>query len=143
MKHEAGFTLIELLISIAIIGLLVSAVLPALIGAQKRSYDTGAQSCAKSIQTVQAIQQVDTRSYSLIGSSGIDRSTDGIDSSCKQPEMYVKDRSEISTIATDYVIDVWDKRGSKVFTVNPAYLKADVSGATPFSPTGAGGSNLP
>lgn len=141
--HTQGFTLIELLIIIAIIGILASVMVPALLAVQKRSYDTGAQACAKSIQTVQAMWQIDTRSYTTVGAAGINSATDGVDAACKQAQVYIVDRSSSTALASDYVIDVWDKRGSKVFTVNPAYLKPNVPGATPFSPTGAGGSNLP
>ena len=138
-----GFTLIELLIAIAIIGVLAGVMIPALLGAQKRSYDTGAQACAKSIQTVQAIQQIDNRTYAAIGATGINSTTDGIDHSCRQAQVYIVDRSTAAGLYSDYVIDVWDKRGSRVFTVSPAYLKPGAPGATAFSSTGAGGSNLP
>ena len=57
--------------------------------------------------------------------------------------MYITDRSSASTIVSDYAIDIWDKRGNKVFTITPSYLKANAPGATPFSNTGAGGNNLP
>ncbi|WP_309571672.1 type II secretion system protein, partial [Deinococcus sp.] len=143
LERVAGFTLIELLISIAIIGILASVMIPALLGAQRRSYDTGAQACAKSLQTVQGLQQIDTRSYSVIGSTGINSTTDGINAACKQSQIYIADRSLAANLASDYIIDVWDRRGSKVFTVNPAYLAPNTTGATAFSPTGAGGSNLP
>lgn len=138
-----AFTLIELLIAIAIIGILATILVPSLIGAQRRSYDTGAQACAKSIQTVQAIQQIDNRSYAPIGATGINSTTDGIDHSCRQSQVYIVDRSTAAGLYSDYTIDVWDKRGSRVFTVNPAYLKPGAPGATAFSSTGAGGSNLP
>jgi type IV pilus assembly protein PilA len=145
IQRTQGFTLIELLIVIAIIGILSSLLIPALLGAQQRAYDTGAQACAKSLETVQGISQIDGRTYLLIGSGAgkINTTTDGVNAACRMSTMYIKERSASATIVSDYVIDVWDKRGSRVFTTTPSYLKASAPGATNFSDTGAGGSNLP
>ncbi|MCD0164809.1 prepilin-type N-terminal cleavage/methylation domain-containing protein [Deinococcus sp. 12RED42] len=140
-----GFTLIEILIAILILSILAGFMIPAIIGSQKRSYDIGAQSCAKSIETVQGISQIDNRSYLKVGSgaSQINKNTDGVSASCKIPSVFIKDRSSPSSIIDDYSIDVWDSRGSKVFTITPSYLKSNAPGATPFSTDGSGGSNLP
>ncbi|WP_237724831.1 type II secretion system protein [Deinococcus alpinitundrae] len=140
-----GFTLLELLIVIAVIGILASVLITNLLGASKRSYDLGAQSCGKSIQTAQALSQVDYKTYLLIGtgSDQLNKVTDGVNSACAFSDMFVKERSAAGTIVSDYTIDVWDRRGSHVFTLSPAGFFKDAPGATAFSNTGAGGSNLP
>lgn len=145
MNRDLGFTLIELLIVIAIIGILVAITIPALIGAQKRSYDTGAQACAKSIETVQAISQIDRKTYMIVGTGpdSLNSLTDGINAACKSENVYIKDRSSPTTLVSQYAIDVWNRRGSRVFTVTPTALSADMPGATAFSDTGAGGTHLP
>ena len=75
MKNTTqGFTLIELLIVIAIIGILAAVLIPNLLGAQKRAYDTGSQACAKSIQTAEASYFVDKQSYVVaITREGVDK----------------------------------------------------------------------
>lgn len=140
-----GFTLIELLISIAIIGILAALIISGIIGARKRSYDVGAINCAKSLQTAQAIQQVDNKTYLSIGSeqNQLNRSTDGVNHACSNSTLYVVDRSDMSKLVSEYTFDVWETRGSKVYTVTPTSLLPNQPGATAFSNTGAGGSNFP
>lgn len=143
--HNAGFTLLELLIVIAVIGILASVLITNLLGASKRSYDTGAQACGKSLQTAQGIAQVDFSTYLLMGSGSgkLNKATDGVNAACAFSDMFVKERSSAGTIVSDYTIDVWDRRGGHVFTLSPAGFLKDAPGATAFSSTGAGGSTLP
>ncbi|MHA0035137.1 type II secretion system protein [Deinococcus sp. PESE-13] len=145
MRRLQGFTLIELLIVISIIGILATFTILSVVGARKRSYDMGAINCAKSLQTAQAIQQVDNKMYLAIGNgnSHLNSETDGVNIACKQDTLYIVDRSDPAKLVSDYVFDVWEARGSKVYTVTPMSLLPNQPNATAFSEVGAGGSNFP
>ncbi|MBZ9716003.1 type IV pilin protein [Deinococcus multiflagellatus] len=138
MKNTTqGFTLIELLIVIAIIGILAAVLIPNLLGAQKRAYDTSAQSCAKSIQTAQATAQIDNQGYFSIAKSGtaaptitagslpsgatLPTATD-LASNCSDQNIRIATTTAPSGSNATYVITVGDIRGSKTFTVTPSNL---------------------
>ncbi|OOV14073.1 prepilin-type N-terminal cleavage/methylation domain-containing protein [Deinococcus sp. LM3] len=146
MKHEdIGFTLIEILIAIAIIGILAIIVLPSLISAQKRSYDTGARMCAKSMQTSQAIFYLDNKKYTPMSGQqpDVEEILRELNRHCKNINIFYKDRSLTNTFNTDYIFDIWDARGTSVITATPLNISSNVVGATPFSNNGSGGQNFP
>ena len=53
MGTERGFTLLELLIVIAIIGILAGVLIPSLLNARARAFDTATISCLKQLATKQ------------------------------------------------------------------------------------------
>ncbi|GHG39000.1 pili assembly chaperone [Deinococcus indicus] len=137
MKNSTqGFTLIELLIVIAIIGILAAVLIPNLLGAQKRAYDTGAQACAKSIQTAQATTQIDKQGYFTISKAagttdaaptiadgsiaGTGTGVDGISSGCSKGDIVIATTGTPS--GSTYTITVKDQRGVKTYTITPSSL---------------------
>ncbi|MFC4637172.1 type IV pilin protein [Deinococcus hohokamensis] len=137
MKNQTqGFTLIELLIVIAIIGILAAVLIPNLLGARKRAYDTSAQACAKSIQTAEATMQIDKQGYFdiskaqdasvVLGAGSLaaaPASVEGLAENCNDANMVIAKTSGTTTTGTAYSFDVNDVRGSKTIVVTPSSLK--------------------
>lgn len=134
MKHTTqGSLLIGLLIAVAILGLIAATLLPNLLGAQQRKYDERALLCAKSIQTAQAVFQIDEQTFTDLGSglSKLNGATEGLEASCRDANMIVT-QPEPAT-QTAYTIRVGDRRGSKTYTITPDRLDITsgvLSGAT-------------
>ena len=62
-RSNHGFTLTEILIVVAIISILASILIPNLVNARTRAYDTSAQSYLKNAYTIQEVHKLDNQAY--------------------------------------------------------------------------------
>ena len=116
-RRTQGFTLIELLIVIAIIGILAAVLIPNLLGAQKRAYDTGAQACAKSLQTAQATAQIDTQAYAATDTAM--KALEGVSAGCSNTNITI---AAYTGGVSTYSFTIKDTRGKNVYTVTPSNI---------------------
>ena len=115
-RGQKGFTLIELLIVIAIIGILAAVLIPNLLNARARAYDSGAQTCANSMQTAQEVYWIDHDIYT----TNVDDLADHLATACQGIQDTTDGEVSIDEAATDeegWAGTVMDPRGTQTYTV--------------------------
>ncbi|WP_425544414.1 type IV pilin protein [Deinococcus depolymerans] len=99
-----------MLIVIAIIGLLAAVLIPSILGAQSRGYDTAALGCANEIKSKQAMFLIDERRYATLAEL-----TGQYQPGCVA-EVSVQEISTPSSVS--YEISTQHKNGSKMYIIS-------------------------
>ena len=125
-RATAGITLIELLIVISIIGILAAYLIPNVINARKKAYDTGAIACGKSLQVAEALDQIDNQTFFTPSKTVTNTVLAGlppgieVNTGCYGPDMVITNASSTSTTYTYWISD---SRGKRSFLFTPVSME--------------------
>ena len=118
MRKNSGLTLIELLLTLALLSLLISILLPTVIGAQKRAYDNAAIACANIATKAMASWQVDHPNQSSIPNvDDIQSDLYGGVNCTAAHEINLE--QTISEGTTNYSYNISHTKGRNIYTITP------------------------
>jgi len=111
-----GFTLIELLIVIAIIAILAVTLIPNLVQARKRAYDTQAQTCAREIAQAENMYIIDNDTYAN-DFTKLQTAYPDVVKDCDTNTMTIQAQN-VTDPATEFKYTVKHNSGIKTYTVS-------------------------